>query len=362
MHKRPQPVKLWYWGPFFRHEAPQAGRFRQFTQIGAEALGSDDPVARRRADRCCSRSCSSAAGARGLRLRLSSLGTPETRARVLRGAARLPARARGRALATRCAARIDRTRCARSTPTDAGHAGGDGGRAALLDRLDAEDAEHFARGAGAARRRRASSTRSTRRSCAASTTTRARCSSSRATRSAPSRGVGGGGRYDGLVEQLGGPPTPGVGWAAGVERILLAAGEPRSRDARGADVFVACPRRAARARRSRCGASCAHDGSARRWSRPGRSHQGPAQAGGPRSARAWSVIVEDDGFEVKDMETGEQRPVAVAEEACCRGASGEAAAPEPLPRPLGRRAARGRRRRASCASPAGSTAGATTAG
>ena len=34
--------------------------------------------------------------------------------------------------------------------------------------------------------------------------------------------LGGGGRYDGLVEQLGGPPTPGVGWAAGVERILLA--------------------------------------------------------------------------------------------------------------------------------------------
>src|SRR5262249_46309612 len=38
-------------------------------------------------------------------------------------------------------------------------------------------------------------------------------------------GVGGGGRYDGLVEQLGGPATPGVGWAAGIERMLLAAGE-----------------------------------------------------------------------------------------------------------------------------------------
>jgi histidyl-tRNA synthetase len=36
-------------------------------------------------------------------------------------------------------------------------------------------------------------------------------------------GVAGGGRYDGLVELLGGPPTPGIGWAAGVERILLAA-------------------------------------------------------------------------------------------------------------------------------------------
>ena len=49
-------------------------------------------------------------------------------------------------------------------------------------------------------------------------------------------GVGGGGRYDGLVEQLGGPATPGVGWAAGVERILLAgSGEPP----RDAPVFVA---------------------------------------------------------------------------------------------------------------------------
>jgi histidyl-tRNA synthetase len=39
-------------------------------------------------------------------------------------------------------------------------------------------------------------------------------------------GVGGGGRYDGLVEHLGGPPTPGMGWAAGVERILLAGAAP----------------------------------------------------------------------------------------------------------------------------------------
>ena len=43
MHKLAQPVRLWYLGPFFRHEAPQAGRYRQFAQVGAEALGSDDP-------------------------------------------------------------------------------------------------------------------------------------------------------------------------------------------------------------------------------------------------------------------------------------------------------------------------------
>ena len=43
MHKLPQPVKLWYLSSFFRYEKPQAGRYRQFWQVGAEAIGSDDP-------------------------------------------------------------------------------------------------------------------------------------------------------------------------------------------------------------------------------------------------------------------------------------------------------------------------------
>src|SRR5436309_12072972 len=44
MHKLPQPVKLWYLSSFFRHERAQAGRYRQFWQIGAEVLGSQDPA------------------------------------------------------------------------------------------------------------------------------------------------------------------------------------------------------------------------------------------------------------------------------------------------------------------------------
>ena len=43
MHNLPQPVKLWYIGPFFRYERPQAGRFRQFHQFGFEALGEQSP-------------------------------------------------------------------------------------------------------------------------------------------------------------------------------------------------------------------------------------------------------------------------------------------------------------------------------
>ena len=44
MHKSPQPVKLWYLSSFFRGEKPAAGRFRQFWQVGCEAIGSDDPA------------------------------------------------------------------------------------------------------------------------------------------------------------------------------------------------------------------------------------------------------------------------------------------------------------------------------
>jgi len=43
MHNLPQPVKLWYMGPFFRYERPQAGRFRQFHQFGFEAIGESNP-------------------------------------------------------------------------------------------------------------------------------------------------------------------------------------------------------------------------------------------------------------------------------------------------------------------------------
>src|SRR5215212_11485428 len=78
MHKRPQPVKLWYEGPFFRHEAPKAGRYRQFSQIGTEALGTDDPTLDAESIVLLA-DILWRAGVRELRLRLSSLGTAETR-------------------------------------------------------------------------------------------------------------------------------------------------------------------------------------------------------------------------------------------------------------------------------------------
>src|SRR4051794_35734303 len=78
MHKLPQPVKLRYDGPFFRHEAPQAGRYRQFAQIGAEAIGSDDPSLDAELIELLNRLLITW-GVGELRLRIGSLGTPDTR-------------------------------------------------------------------------------------------------------------------------------------------------------------------------------------------------------------------------------------------------------------------------------------------
>src|SRR5918999_21989 len=79
MHTLPQPVKLWWYGPLFRHERPQAGRFRQFTQIDAEAIGSDSPLVDAELIILLDEFLRSLE-VPGLELRLGSLGSLEARA------------------------------------------------------------------------------------------------------------------------------------------------------------------------------------------------------------------------------------------------------------------------------------------
>ena len=79
MHKLPQPVKLWYLSSFFRAEAPQRGRYRQFWQVGAEAIGSASPETDAELIVLLAELLQ-ALGVKGVTLTISSLGTPETRA------------------------------------------------------------------------------------------------------------------------------------------------------------------------------------------------------------------------------------------------------------------------------------------
>jgi len=79
MHKQPQPVKLWYLSSFFRYERPQAGRYRQFWQIGVEAIGSADPAVDAEVILLLAELLE-AIGAAKVRLVLATLGQPHSRA------------------------------------------------------------------------------------------------------------------------------------------------------------------------------------------------------------------------------------------------------------------------------------------
>ncbi len=222
MHKLPQPVKLWYLSSFFRHERAQAGRYRQFWQVGAEALGSDDPALDAESIVLLALLLD-ALGARDLRLRLSSLGTAATRNQY-RAELQAHLRAHSDALADEVRARIELNPL---RAFDSDHSGTRQVMATaprLVDRLDAADAEHFAEVCSLLDEAAVSYELDSTLVRGLDYYTRTVFEFSSDSLGAQS-GVGGGGRYDGLVERLGGPATAGVGWAAGVERILLAAGE-----------------------------------------------------------------------------------------------------------------------------------------
>ena len=308
MHKRPQPVRLWYWGPFFRHEAPQAGRFRQFTQVGAEVMGSDDPAIDAEVIALLA-DLLREAEARELRLRLSSLGTLETRREY---SEELKRYLHGRAdeLSADVKERIDANPLRAFDSSDPGTQAVMKEAPTLLEWLTPEDAEHFGevRGLLDATGIEYEVDPALVRGLDYYTRTVFEFTSDAL---GAQSGVGGGGRYDGLVEQFGGPPTPCIGWAAGVERILLAAGRELVSGS-VVEVFIAVPKEERRQEGFRLWRKVRGQRSVL-MGEPGRSMKGQMKQADRVGAR-WTVIVEDDGFELKDMKSGEQRPIASADE------------------------------------------------
>jgi histidyl-tRNA synthetase len=307
MHKLPQPVKLWYLSSFFRQEKPQAGRHRQFWQVGAEALGSDDPAVDAEAILLLATLLEELEVA-GLRLRLSSLGRPAARA-AYRDDLAEHLRANADRLSDDVRARIDLNPL---RAFDSEHAGTREvmlSAPLLLDRLDADDAEHFAvvrallDGAGLDYEVDPTLVRGL------DYYTRTVFEFTSDALGAQS-GVAGGGRYDGLVEMLGGPPTPGVGFAAGVERMLLAAGQlPVA--APPVDLFVAHEGArdvafalTAEARNARLNAQ---------MELAGRSRKGQLRQADRLGARYVAILDGDGGAVLKDKQSGEQSNVAAAE-------------------------------------------------
>jgi histidyl-tRNA synthetase len=312
MHKLPQPVKLWYLCTFFRAEAPQRGRYRQFWQVSAEAIGAAGPETDAELILLLS-DLLNAIGARGLRLRLSSLGTAETRAEY-RDELTAFLRAHEDGLSRDVVERIE------LNPMRAFDSGDERTRETmrsaplLLERLHDDDAKHFTRvrelldDAGVNYELDPTLVRGLdyyARTVFEFTSDELGAQS----------GVGGGGRYDGLIEQLGGKPTPGVGWAAGVERILLSAGElPVAAEdcdvfvavaSGGSDAETAAARRAAfdianEARRA---------GLAAQMELAGRSLKGQLKQADRLGARYVAIVSDGEHASLKNMESGDQNEI-----------------------------------------------------
>jgi len=304
MHKRPQPVKLWYLSSFFRRERPQKGRFRQFWQIGSEAIGSDDPAVDAESILLLAELLE-AVGCRGVRLRIGSLGTPETR-RAYREELQAYLRAHEAELTPDVAARIDLNPLRAFDADDAGTRRVMRGAPRLLERLGDEDREHFEAvkqmldGVDQAYEVDDTLVRGL------DYYTRTVFEFTSDALGAQS-GVGGGGRYDGLIEEIGGPHTPGMGWASGVERILMTAAEPPAAGP-PVDLFVAYARPELRAAAFRLAADVRRAGLAARLELGGRTLKGQLKQADRAGAR-YVAILGDEGTSLKDMETGEQQTV-----------------------------------------------------
>ena len=212
------PVKLWYSGQFFRAERPQAGRYRQFYQVGIEAIGLDDPAIDAEVIAIADAGFKSL-GLSKYRLEMTSLGDEASRAahriELLKFISGLDL---DEATAER--ARInplrlfdDKREEMKSKMAKA---------PLLMDYLNAESSEHFNKVLGYLDRMNVSYILNPRMVRGLDYYTGTTFEFVHDLLGAQS-GIGGGGRYDGLMQELGGQALSGIGFGLGVDRVLLAA-------------------------------------------------------------------------------------------------------------------------------------------
>jgi len=303
MQQLAQPVKLSYRGPFFRHERPQAGRYRQFHQLGAEAIGTDSPLADAELIGLLAELLVEL-GVPGVELRLSSLGTPEARQGYLEEL-RAHLRANEGGLSDEVRERIDANPLRAFDSDDEGTRSVMDSAPKLVERLGGEDAEHFAevRGLLDAAGIEYAIDPTLVRGLDYYTRT---IFSFVCDRLGAQSEIGGGGRYDGLIEQLGGRPTPAVGWAAGIERIVLALDEEEGEP--GRDVFVAVAGEGERRRATVLAAELRKAGLSAEVDLAGRGLKGQLKHADRIGTRK-VLILDADGVRLRDTASGEQRTV-----------------------------------------------------
>jgi histidyl-tRNA synthetase len=313
LHHGQLPVKLWTTGPAFRYERPQAGRYRQLQQFDLEAVGTEDPAVDAETI-AIAWAGYQALGLRQVRLLLNSLGCRECRP-LYRAALQEFLRRLDLDDATRERIEINPLRVlddkrpevraqVENAPLITDHlcasckAHHDRVRTLLEDLGIAwEDAPRLVRGLDYY--------------------TRTTYEFDHPLLGAQS-GIGGGGRYDGLSEDIGGPPLPGIGFAVGIDRIILAVeaeGLAPAAPPRVAVYGVPLGDEAARRLFALVGELRAA-GVATDMAFDSKGLKG-AMKGADRSGARYAVILGERDIaagsaQVKDLETGEQTAVPLA--------------------------------------------------
>ncbi|MDD5720442.1 MAG: histidine--tRNA ligase [Candidatus Krumholzibacteria bacterium] len=311
--RQPGTLKFWYLAPMFRHDRPQAGRYRQFHQVGVEAIGSSSPVLDAEVIQTLL-ALFDAVDARDLTLLLNSTGCPvcrpgfvaSLRAHLLANRERVPASLRDRIernpLRLYDAKDDDVAALLAEHPPQSEHLCGDC-RAhhsqvkASLDDLGIayEDDPTLVRGLDYYTR----------------TTFEVTARSERKQSS-----LAGGGRYDNLIERCGGTATPAIGFSLGIERTLLHLDEDpvdlqRSRQS-VVDVYVACSGETAQ-RYALVHADILRDIARVEIDLSGRGLKAQVKGANLRLARILLVVgdneVRERVFQFKNLATGTQEPV-----------------------------------------------------
>ncbi|HQR79527.1 MAG TPA: histidine--tRNA ligase [Actinomycetota bacterium] len=305
------PVKLWYAGPFFRAERPQQGRYRQLQQVGVEAIGVDDPLLDAEviaiADEGYRR-----LGLRGYRLDVSSIGCrgcrPRYRAVLQEFLAGLPLDE-----ATAQRAQVNPLRVLDDKRPEI--------RVLLADAplppdyLCDDCREHYERVRQALTGLGVRHTHNPRLVRGLDYYTRTTFEFDHPALGAQS-GIGGGGRYDGLMASLGGPEMTGIGFGLGTDRTLLAcqAEGLHPGDARAVEVFIVPLGEPARDAASQLAGRLRAAGTRVDMAYGGRGLKGAMKAA-DRSGARWAIIMGDKELaegrvQLKDLTAGSQTSIA----------------------------------------------------
>jgi histidyl-tRNA synthetase len=316
MQTWPQPVKLTLTGPMFRYDRPQAGRFRQFWQFDVEAIGDPGPAVDAEIVELGSRFYREA-GLDDVEVRLNSIGDGACRPGYIADLAAyyrerieaIPAFERGR---------LERSPLRLLDSKDPAMVEINTGAPRIVEHLCDACAEHFAGvrshldALGIAYQLEAGLVRGL------DYYTRTAFEFYRAGAAGQQSALGGGGRYDGLVELLGGRPTPGIGFGLGLDRVVLALAEAGSGEGRmvgplavvvGVDPDATVERLALATELRAAGL--------RARAELGRRKLGRQLEAAAKEGAHFAVIVGgeggDDHLELRDLEAGTQRSVPMSD-------------------------------------------------